>query len=144
MNEPHVPLAAYKEMNVYKLFVLDVGLLGAMSDLDAMSILEGNDIFVEFKGALTEQYVLQQIISDTKYTPYYYGTEKATFEQDFMIQMGKDVVPIEVKAETNLKSQSLKCYCEKYHPQKAIRFSAKKYIDQGWMKNVPLYAVCTL
>ena len=61
-----------------------------------------------------------------------------------MIQMGKDVVPIEVKAETNLKSQSLKCYCEKYHPQKAIRFSAKKYIDQGWMKNVPLYAVCTL
>ena len=144
VNEPHVPLAAYKEMNVYKLFVLDVGLLGAMSDLDAMSILEGNDIFVEFKGALTEQYVLQQIISDTKYTPYYYGTEKATFEQDFMIQMGKDVVPIEVKAETNLKSQSLKCYCEKYHPQKAIRFSAKKYIDQGWMKNVPLYAVCTL
>lgn len=131
-------------MNVYKLFVLDVGLLGAMSDLDAMSILEGNDIFVEFKGALTEQYVLQQIISDTKYTPYYYGTEKATFEQDFMIQMGKDVVPIEVKAETNLKSQSLKCYCEKYHPQTAIRFSAKKYIDQGWMKNVPLYAVCTL
>ena len=80
VNEPHVPLAAYKEMNVYKLFVLDVGLLGAMSDLDAMSILEGNDIFVEFKGALTEQYVLQQIISDTKYTPYYYGTEKATFE----------------------------------------------------------------
>ena len=76
VNEPHVPLAAYKEMNVYKLFVLDVGLLGAMSDLDAMSILEGNDIFVEFKGALTEQYVLQQIISDTKYTPYYYGTKK--------------------------------------------------------------------
>ena len=124
-------------------WLLDCG-LGAMSDLDAMSILEGNDIFVEFKGALTEQYVLQQIISDTKYTPYYYGTEKVTFEQDFMIQMGKDVVPIEVKAETNLKSQSLKCYCEKYHPQKAIRFSAKKYIDQGWMKNVPLYAVCTL
>ena len=144
VNEPHVPLAAYKEINVYKLFMLDVGLLGAMSDLDAMSILEGNDIFVEFKGALTEQYVLQQIVSDTKYTPYYYGTEKATFEQDFMIQMGKDVVPIEVKAETNLKSQSLKCYCEKYHPQMAIRFSAKKYIDQGWMKNIPLYAVCTL
>ena len=91
VNEPHVPLAAYKEMNVYKLFVLDVGLLGAMSDLDAMSILEGNDIFVEFKGALTEQYVLQQIISDTKYTPYYYGTEKATFEQDFMIQSIKNI-----------------------------------------------------
>lgn len=71
-----MPLKAYKNMNAYKLFVLDVGLLGAMSELPAESILEGNDIFVEFKGALTEQYVLQQLISDTPYTPYYYGNEK--------------------------------------------------------------------
>lgn len=99
-----------------------------MSDLDAMSILEGNDIFVEFKGALTEQYVLQQIISDTKYTPYYYGTEKATFEQDFMIQMGKDVVPIEVKAETNLKSQSLKCYCENIIRRKLSAFRQRNIL----------------
>lgn len=77
-------------MNAYKLFVLDVGLLGAMSELPAESILEGNDIFVEFKGALTEQYVLQQLISDTPYTPYYYGNEKATFEQDFLIQKRKE------------------------------------------------------
>ena len=82
VNEPHMPLKAYKNMNAYKLFVLDVGLLGAMSELPAESILEGNDIFVEFKGALTEQYVLQQLISDTPYTPYYYRNEKATFEQD--------------------------------------------------------------
>ena len=144
VNEPHIPLKAYKSMNAYKLFVLDVGLLGAMSELPAESILEDNDIFVEFKGALTEQYVLQQLITDTPYVPYYYGTEKATFEQDFLIQRGKSVVPIEVKAETNIRSQSLKAYCDKFHPAEAVRFSTLKYMDQGWMINIPLYAVCNL
>ena len=144
VNEPHVPLAAYKNFSAYKLFMLDVGLLGAISELDAESILEGNDIFVEFKGALTEQYVLQQIVSDTPYTPFYYGTEKATFEQDFIIQKGKMIVPIEVKAEGNLKSQSLKAFCDKYHPDVAVRISAMKYVNQGWMENIPLYAVCNL
>lgn len=144
VNEPKMPLRAYKSMNAYKLFVLDIGLLGALSELAAESIIEGNEIFVEFKGALTEQYVLQQLIADTPYTPYYYGTENANFEQDFMIQKEKNIVPIEVKAETNLRSQSLKAYCDKFHPEEAVRFSTKKYIDQGWMKNIPLYAVCNL
>ena len=144
VNEPNMPLKAYKTMNAYKLFLLDVGLLGALSELEAESILDGNDIFVEFKGALTEQYVLQQLISDTRYTPYYFGTEKATFEQDFLVQRGKDIVPIEVKAGDNIRSQSLKAYCDKYHPNKAVRFSTLKYIDQGWMENIPLYAVCNL
>ena len=144
VNEPHMPLKAYKSMNAYKLFLLDVGLLGALSELTAESILEGNDIFVEFKGALTEQYVLQQLISDTEYTPYYFGTEKSTFEQDFLIQKGKNVIPIEVKAEGNTRSQSLKVYCDKYHPEKAVRFSTLGYMDQGWMVNIPLYAVCNL
>lgn len=139
-----MPLKAYKSMSAYKLFVLDVGLLGALSELPAESILEGNDIFVEFKGALTEQYVLQQLIADTPYTPYYYGTENANFEQDFLIQKEKDIVPIEVKAETNLRSQSLKAYCDKFHPREAVCFSVRKYTDQGWMKNIPLYAVCNL
>ena len=144
VNEPNMPLKAYKSMNAYKLFLLDVGLLGALSELEAESILDGNDIFVEFKGALTEQYVLQQLISDTRYTPYYFGTEKATFEQDFLVQRGKDIVPIEVKAGDNIRSQSLKAYCDKYHPNKAVRCSTLKYIDQGWMENIPLYAVCNL
>ena len=144
VNEPNMPLKAYKNMNAYKLFLLDVGLLGALSELEAQSILDGNDIFVEFKGALTEQYVLQQLISDTKYTPYYYGTEKATFEQDFLVQRGKNIVPIEVKAGDNIRSQGLKAYCDKFHPDKAVRFSTLKYIDQGWMENIPLYAVCNL
>ena len=144
VNEPHMPLKAYQSMTAYKLFMLDVGLLGALSELPATSILEGNDIFIEFKGALTEQYVLQQLISDTPYTPYYYGTEKATFEQDFMIQKEDAIIPIEVKAETNIRSQSLKAYCDKFHPKKAVRFSALKYMDQEWMVNIPLYAVCNL
>ena len=93
---------------------------------------------------MTEQYVLQQIISDTSYTPYYYGTDKSTFEQDFLVQIGKNVVPIEVKAEANTKSQSLRSYCEKYKPEMAVRFSTKKYIEQDWMTNIPLYAVCNL
>lgn len=144
VNEPNAPLASYKSFNAYKLFMLDVGLLGAISELDAESILEGNEIFVEFKGALTEQYVLQQIISDTSYTPFYFGTDKGTYEQDFLIQKGKNIVPIEVKAETNIKSKSLKAFCDKYNPNVAVRFSTMKYVDQGWMKNIPLYAVCNL
>lgn len=144
VSEPRIPLKAYQSLNAYKLFMADVGLLGALSELPAEAILEGNDIFVEFKGALTEQYVLQELIAATEYTPYYYGTESARFEQDFMIQKGNSIVPIEVKAETNLRSQSLKAYCDKFHPKEAIRFSSNKYIDQGWMKNIPLYAVCNL
>ena len=144
VNEPHMPLKAYVNMSAYKLFVLDVGLLGALSELPAETILEGNDIFSEFKGALTEQYVLQQLISDTDYTPYYYGTDKATFEQDFLIQKERNIVPIEVKAETNIHSQSLKAYCDKFHPEEAVRFSTLKYKKQEWMVNIPLYAVCNL
>ena len=144
VNEPHIPLKSYKSLNSYKLFMIDIGLLSATSQLPVESILKENDIFVEFKGALTEQYVFQQIVSDTQYTPYYFGTEKATFEQDFMIQKGMQIIPIEVKATTNVYSKSLKAYCEKYKPEKAIRFSMLKYQNQGWMENIPLYAVCNL
>ena len=140
VNEPHMPLKAYKSMNVYKLFMAAVFVNFKQKPTKEELI----QALVEFKGALTEQYVLQQLISDTRYTPYYFGTDKSTFEQDFLIQKGKDIVPIEVKAEANIKSQSLKAYCEKYHPEKAVRFSSKKYIDQGWMENIPLYAVCNL
>ena len=144
VNEPHIPLAAYKELSFFKLFFVDIGLLGAMSELDLHSVIEGNRLFVEFKGALTEQYVLQQIMSDTEYTPYYYGTESATFEQDFLIQKGMDAVPIEVKAETNIRSQSLKAFYDKFHPRYSIRLSLLDYKDQEWMVNIPLYAVCNM
>ncbi|MCQ2508165.1 MAG: ATP-binding protein [Dorea sp.] len=144
VNEPHVPLAAYKDIGAYKLFLVDIGLLGALSELDAESIIDGNEIFIEFKGALTEQYVCQELITDTAYKPYYYGTDKARYEQDFMIQKGKTIIPIEVKAEGNVHSQSLKAFCDKYHPDIAVRFSTMKYREQEWMVNIPLYAVCNL
>ena len=144
VNEPHVPLSAYKDFSAYKLFVLDVGLLCAMSELDAKSIIEGNSLFVEFKGALTEQYVQQELVASTPYTAYYYGSEKATFEQDFLIQKNNSIVPIEVKAETNVRSQSLKAFYEKYKPNLSVRFSLLPYKRQDWMVNIPLYAVCLL
>lgn len=144
VNEPRIPLAAYKDFSAYKLFASDIGLLGAMSGLDARSIIEGNTLFTEFKGALTEQYVLQQMISDTKYKPYYFGTEKAVFEQDFLIQKDMAAIPIEVKAETNVRSQSLKAFYDKFKPACSIRFSLLPYRNQEWLVNIPLYAVCNL
>lgn len=144
INKPAMPVKAYMDFSSFKLYLLDVGLLGALSELGAESILEGNDIFTEFKGALTEQYVLQQIVTDTEYKPYYYAGEKSTYEVDFIIQKGKTVVPIEVKAEENLKAHSLKFYCEKFKPEYAVRASMSNYREQEWMINLPLYAICNL
>lgn len=144
VSKPSIPAKAYIDFSSFKLYLLDVGLLGALSELDAESILEGNSIFTEFKGALTEQYVLQQIVSDTEYKPYYYAGEKSTYKVDFIIQKGKNVVPIEVKAEENLRAQSLKFYCEKFAPELAIRTSMSDYREQEWMTNIPLYAISNL
>lgn len=141
VSKPAMPLKAYIEFSAFKLFLLDVGLLGALSDLDMKSILDGNSIFIEFKGALTEQYVLQQLIADTEYTPYYYAESKSEGEIDFLIQKGSDIVPIEVKAEENLKAKSLKVYCDKFHPNLAIRTSMSDYREQDWMINMPLWLV---
>lgn len=141
INKPALPLKAYIEFSSFKLFLLDVGLLGALSELDAQTILEGNKIFVEFKGALTEQYVLQQLIADTSYTPYYFAETKSQGEIDFIIQKSADIVPIEVKAEENLKAKSLKVYCDKYKPQIAIRTSMSNYREQDWMVNMPLWMI---
>ena len=141
VSKPAMPLKAYIDFSAFKLYVLDVGLLGALSELDAVSILEGNSIFVEFKGALTEQYVLQQLIADTPYTPYYFVETKSEGEIDFLIQKGSNIVPIEVKAEENLKAKSLKFYCDKYSPSEAIRTSMSGYREQEWMVNIPLWMV---
>lgn len=144
VSKPAVPVKSYIDFSAFKVYLLDVGLLGALSELDAESILEGNVIFTEFKGALTEQYVLQQIVSDTEYKPYYYAGEKSTYEVDFIIQKGRSVIPVEVKAEENLRAQSLKFYCEKFAPENAIRTSMADYREQEWMANLPLYAICNL
>ena len=144
VQKPAMPLKSYINFSSFKLFLVDVGLLGAMSELDIESVIQGNDIFVEFKAALIEQYVLEQLMSDTKYTPYYYSGEKSTYETDFLIQKGKDVIPIEVKAESNLKSKSLRVYYDKFSPALALRVSSSNYIDQGWMKNIPLWCISAI
>ena len=144
VSKPAIPLKAYIDFSAFKLYMLDVGLLGALSELDAASILEGNDIFVEFKGALTEQYVLQELVCRNSYTPYYYTSESGKYEIDFMIQKGKQVIPIEVKAETNLHAKSLKAYQEKFGAEFAVRTSMMDYRQENWLTNLPLYAVCTL
>lgn len=141
VSKPAMPLKAYAEQNAYKLFFLDVGLLAAISELDVRSLLDGNDIFVEFKGALTEQYVCQQLLSETSYNPYYFTSPSNRYEINFMIQKGREVIPLEVKAEQNLQSKSLKAYVEKYHPAKTIRFSMSDYQEQEWVTNIPLFAI---
>ena len=141
VSKPAVPLKAYIEFSAFKLYLLDVGLLGALSELDARTILDGSTIFLEFKGALTEQYVLQQLIADTQYTPYYFTETKSEGEIDFLIQKGMCVIPIEVKAEENLKAKSLRVYYEKYKPQTAIRTSMSNYREQDWLVNMPLWTV---
>ena len=124
--------------------MLDVGLLGALGELDWRTILEGNRAFTEFKGALTEQYVLQQFVAETTYSVYYYATEKSAFEVDFLFQQDGNVLPLEVKAEENLKAKSLKMYVEKYHPKTAIRTSMSGYREQDWLINIPLWAIQAL
>lgn len=140
VKKPHLPLSAYQD-NAFKLFGLDVGLLAAQSHLDATTLLEGNRIFTEFKGALTEQYVLQQLIASQQNPVFYWATEKGTAEVDFVLQRKQAVIPIEVKAEENLKAKSLKVYVEQFQPEQAIRFSMADYRKQDWMVNVPLYGV---
>ncbi len=144
VSEPRLPLKAYMKMSSFKLFLLDVGLLGALSEIPAKAIIDGDDTFVEFKGVAVGQYVLQEMKATTDYPIYYYGTESATFEQDFLIQKDVDIIPIEVKSGGNTRSQSLKAYCDKFNPRRAVRFSTLKYVSQGWMENIPLYGVLNL
>ena len=140
IKKPHLPLTVYQD-NAFKLYGLDVGLLAAQSGLDAGTLLEGNRIFTEFKGALTEQYVLQQLIASQDNPVFYWASEKGTAEVDFVLQRRQGVMPIEVKAEENLKAKSLKVYAEQFKPEQAIRFSMADYREQEWMTNVPLYSV---
>lgn len=144
VSKPALPLKAYTEFSAFKLYLLDVGLLAAMTDLDAGTILDGNAIFIEFKGALTEQYVLQQLIAETEYIPYYYTETKSEGEIDFLIQKESKIVPIEVKAEENLRAKSLREYAKKFQPEYAVRTSMSNYREQDWMTNIPLYLICKI
>lgn len=144
VNDCKVPLSAYQDFNAFKLYLLDVGLLCAMAKLDLKTILEGNDIFVEFKGALTEQYVLTELEENLNTPVFYWSSEKSQCEIDFLIQLGKDNVPIEVKANENLQAKSLKSFVQKYHTKINIRTSMSDYRQEEWLTNIPLYLIAEL
>ena len=141
VTAPSIPLKAYEDLKAFKLFLADVGLLGCMVRLNQSVLLDGNELFKEFKGALTEQYVLQQLKTVKGVDTYYWTNDRGNAEIDFLIDTGNEVVPIEVKAETNLKAKSLKTFCEKYNPKMAIRTSMTDYKQEDWLLNLPLWAV---
>ena len=141
VNMPHLPLKAYEDGKAFKLFVVDVGLLGCMAGLGQRTLLDGNGLFVEFKGALTEQYVLQQLVTKAELRIYYYTNERGSCEIDFLVDDGERVIPLEVKAEENLRAKSLRTYKEKFQPELSIRTSMADYRKEDWMVNLPLYAV---
>jgi predicted AAA+ superfamily ATPase len=141
VSKPGIPLAAYQDISVFKLFLHDIGLLGAMAGLNVRTIIEGDEIFTEFKGALTEQYVMQQLRLDSERYIGYWTNDRSTSEVDFVIQEKGEVIPIEVKSGDNLKAKSFRLFCEKYKPLKAVRTSLSDYKEESWMENVPLYAI---
>ncbi|MCC8199957.1 MAG: ATP-binding protein [Tannerellaceae bacterium] len=141
ISKPGIPLKGYVDNSAFKLYIVDVGLLGAMGDIDVKTLLEGNTIFEEFKGALTEQYVLQQLIINPDMPIYYWSAETGVAELDFVVQYAGKVIPIEVKAEENLQAKSLKSYCQKYNPEIALRTSMSDYRKEEWLTNIPLYAI---
>ena len=139
--KPAIPLKSYEDFGAFKLFIVDVGMLAAMGDLDVKTLLEGNAIFNEFKGALTEQYVLQQLKVENELPVYYWSGERSASEIDFMVQFQNRVIPIEVKAEENLQAKSLKTFYQKYNSELALRTSMSDFRDDEWLLNVPLYAI---
>lgn len=144
VSKPGIPLKAYEDYNAFKLFIADVGLMGAMGAIEVRTLLEGNMIFEEFKGALTEQYVLQQLSTIPELVIYYWSAERSISEIDFLIQYSGEVIPIEVKAEENLQAKSLKAFWQKYSPKTAIRTSMSDFRKEDWLTNLPLYAISEL
>ena len=136
--KPFMPLSAYQELNIFKIFMADIGLLCALSRLDVRTIIDGSSIFTEFKGALTEQYVLQQLKAVPEVYPYYWSSGERA-EIDFVIQHQDKIIPVESKAAANLRAKSLKSYCDKYSPETALRFSLSDYKQTGNLYDIPLY-----
>lgn len=141
VSNASLPLNGFADIGAFKLFMVDIGLLGAKSGLDAKTIIEGNSIFGQYKGALTEQYVLQQLKCSEGIETYYWSPEQGTAEVDFLIQAKGKVIPIEVKAEENLKAKSLKSFRDKFHPELSIRTSMSDFRKEETLTNLPLYGI---
>ena len=144
VSVPRLPLSAYADTTAFKLYLADVGLLGALAGLSASAVIDGNRLFTEFRGSLSEQYAAMQLRMAFGTEPYYWTNGGGTAEVDFVVQRERDVVPIEVKASRNLKSQSLRVYQNKYAPELAVRSSLAPYAKQGNLVDLPLYALAEL
>jgi len=141
ITKPDMPLKAYLDFSTFKLFMVDVGLMAAMAELDAKTLLKGSVIFEEFKGALTEQFVFQQLVQNKNIVIAYWASDSLKAEIDLLVQYSNEVIPIEIKASENLKAKSLKTFCQKYNPKTAIRTSLSDYRKESWLTNVPIYAI---
>lgn len=144
LSKVDMPISFYMGKDAFKLFVLDVGLLGAMAQIPPSLILIGDNVFSNYKGAFTENYVLTQMLSVPNTVIGYYSKDNSSMEIDFVVQAGSQLLPVEVKAEENVKSKSLRQFItvdNAGNDLKGLRFSMKGYINQDWMKNVPLFAV---
>jgi predicted AAA+ superfamily ATPase len=140
VKRPNMPLDAYRS-NVFKLFGVDVGLVGAQSHLDARSIVEGNQIFTEFKGALTEQFVQQEMRAEADIRPFYWSSEDSRTEIDFIAELDDLLVPVEVKAERNLRAKSLKRFMERFSQKTAVRTSMSEWQECEGLVDMPLYMI---
>ena len=136
-----IPLKAYEDLKAFKVFIVDVGLFGCMTGLRQRTLLDGDDLFVEIKGALIEQYVCQQLKKIEDLGVYYYTNDRGSCEINFIVDTGEQIVPIEVKAETNLRAKSLKTYRERFEPELSVRTSMADYKKEDWLLNLPLYAI---
>lgn len=143
-KKAQLPLAAYEDFSAFKMFLSDIGLMGAMSNIPVQSLLNGNMLFSDFKGALTEQFVLQQMKTNQSLSIYYWSADNSRGEIDFLVQQEEKVIPIEVKAEENLQAKSLRMFVERNPCLKGCRFSMSPYREQDWLVNYPLYSVLTI
>lgn len=143
-KKAQLPLSAYEDFSAFKLFLSDIGLMGAMSNIPVQSILDGNVLFSDYKGALTEQYVLQQLKDNSSLSIYYWSAENSRGEIDFLLQDEEMIIPVEVKAEENLQAKSLKVFVERNPGLKGMRLSMSPYREQDWLVNYPLYSINAL
>ena len=141
LTAPRLPVTAYEDQSAFKLYAVDTGLMTALSGLDVSAVLEPNRLFTEFKGALTEQYAAQELVAATGRVPHYWSSGPGGAEVDFVTQIGNDIIPIEVKAERNLRAKSLQVYRERYDPHVALRASLTPYAANGSLIDLALYGL---
>lgn len=140
VESPKFPLSAYADNAIFKIFLLDIGLLGAQSNLSSQVIIEGNLAFTEFKGALTENYVAQELIATQSQKPYYW-TSQGTAEVDFLLEQDHEIYPLEVKSGASQKKKSLLIYHQKYQPSRLFRATTMNLKHDGDIYNYPLYLI---